>query len=162
MIKKAGLLGLPKTENSLVNQAIERFETKLIIEGELRNLLEIAEIYEIDLLTVNGPGIDLALCLARQHIKGFTPSADSRGNPRDAAELHRDLRASIDADLKNRFNLNEAIKRYRKKMPNDVKMDERQIENAYHKSRRALVDQEKRNVENRAIIKEIIKKHFSK
>jgi hypothetical protein len=160
MTKKTSFLGLPITKNSFVNQAVERFEAPFIIEEELSRLLEIAEMYEIDLLSVNGPGIDLALCLARQHIKGFTPSVDSRGNPRDAAKMHRDLMAAINADLDNGFSLSEAIKRYRKK--SGVKMDERQIENAYHKSRRALVDQEKRNAENRAIIEEIIKKHFSK
>lgn len=162
MIKKTSILDLPETQNSFVNQVVERFEASLIIEEELRRLLEIAEIYEIDLASVNGPGVDLALCLARRYIKGFTPSANTRGNPRDAAELHRDLMASINADLDNGFSLSEAIKRYRNKMPKENRMDERQIENAYHRSQRAIVNHEKRDAENSAIIEGIIKKHFSK
>ena len=146
MIKKTRVVKLRATKiNTLLDSMRPRFEFGINLTHELENLAYLAEIYKIDITTVNEAGVDLALAIARDYVKNFSPSSTVRGNPRNAYEVHKELFEAVEANLAEGLTLKAAIEKYCTKFGPSRRPKYTVAANYYHKAKIAKKKQESSN-----------------
>ena len=153
MIKKIRAVNLKATKkNPLLDSVIPKAEFWIDVKQELENLLYLADIYKIDINAVNDAGIDLALAIARNYVKDFSPTSTVRGNPRNAYEEHKELFEAVKATKAQDLTTKAAIEKYRAGIKTG-RPSYKKLENDYNKARTAKKKQDE-------IIDGLMEKHF--
>ena len=142
-----------QTKNALVNIQTHDWAQREILVSEIKQLFEIANECGIDWRLINKSGIALALEIARKFIPDFTPSMDTRGNPRDADKLHGELLTYIRREVAQGKTIREAAEAYLKSKnqfvtPTSVKRTEGQ----YHRARKRELDRTTTEVDEIAMV----------
>jgi hypothetical protein len=109
---------------------------------ELNNLIILSDGYKIDLRSVNKAGIELALAIAREYVKDFTPNTSIPGNPRNAYELHRELFEAIEANKSQGLKHKEAIEKYLIKIRKKERPNYSEAQNYYYQAKKAKEKQD--------------------
>ena len=142
-----------QTKNALVNELIHDWAQREILVSEIKQLFEIANKCGIDWRLINESAIALALEIARKFIPGFTPSMDTRGNPRDAEKLHGEVLTCIRSEVAQDKTIREAAEAYIKSKnrivtPTSVKRTAGQ----YHRARKRECDRSTTEVDEIAMV----------
>ena len=120
---------------------------------ELNNLIILSDGYKIDLRSVNKAGIELALAIAREYVKDFSPTSTTRGNPRNAYEEHKELFEAVEASKAQGLTTKAAIEKYHAELKKTGRPAYKKLENDYNKARTAKKKQDD-------IVDGLMEKHF--
>ena len=132
---------------------IPKAEFGINVKHELENLVYLADIYKIDITTVNDAGVDLALAIARNYVKDFSPTSNVRGNPRNAYEEHKELFEAVEANKEQGLTTKAAIEKYHAELKKTGRPAYKKLENDYNKARSAKKKQDD-------IVDGLMEKHY--